>query len=56
MDAKQESHLFLYPKEDTKLGPLPIAVYIKIPGLGSVPCKIERMDEAEISSLHPVNE
>lgn len=49
---RQESHLFIYPQKESVAQQLPEAVYIKLPGFGSIPCKIERMDEQEIAALH----
>lgn len=51
MQARQESQLFLY-KDGEQDDTLPVGVYIKIPRIGNVPCRIERMDDAEIASLH----
>lgn len=53
MDPKQESHLFLYvPATENTREMMPRAVYIKVPGLGSILCKVEQMSEEEIERMH----
>lgn len=53
MEPKQESHLFLYPvSPNPDHGILPACVFIKIPGFGSILCKVDRMDEQEIAAMY----